>query len=68
MKKRPFVISKRSFPGSGQYSGYWIGGGNTSWESLKMTIMGMINYHMYGIPFLGMGIEASVSLFNNSYI
>ncbi|RUM87836.1 MAG: hypothetical protein DSZ24_05325 [Thermodesulfatator sp.] len=32
MKKRPFIVSKRSFPGSGQYAGQWLGDEKASWE------------------------------------
>ena len=68
MKKRPFIVSKRSFPGSGQYAGQWLGDEKASWENLRLSIPAMMSYHMYGIPFVGLNIQGSILLSNSSYI
>ncbi|CAI2376457.1 unnamed protein product [Moneuplotes crassus] len=68
MKKRPLVVSKRSFPGSGQYAGTWIGDNKASWKALRMSIPAIMTYHMYGIPFVGLSIQAFFILSDSSYI
>ncbi|KAK7929600.1 hypothetical protein WMY93_005995 [Mugilogobius chulae] len=36
--KRPFVISRSSFPGQGQYSGHWLGDNRSTWRDMAASI------------------------------
>ncbi|CAG0893077.1 unnamed protein product [Cyprideis torosa] len=36
--RRPFVISRSTFPGQGQYGGHWTGDVSSDWYSMAMTI------------------------------
>lgn len=54
--KRPFVISRSTFPGSGRWAAHWLGDNNADWHNLKMSIIGMLEFNLFGIPFIGADI------------
>lgn len=39
-RKRPFVLSRSSFPGIGRFSGLWTGDVRSDWEQLRYSIPG----------------------------
>lgn len=39
-RKRPFVLSRSSFPGIGRFSGVWTGDVRSDWEQLRFSIPG----------------------------
>ena len=39
-EKRPFVISRSTFSGHGQYAGHWSGDIGSSWYDMKLTVPG----------------------------
>ncbi|CAD5120509.1 DgyrCDS9075 [Dimorphilus gyrociliatus] len=53
LKKRTFVISRSTFAGSGKYSGHWGGDQAATWQELYYSITQMLNFQLYGIPFMG---------------
>eukprot|EP00122_Pirum_gemmata_P005014 Pgem_evm1s4570 len=55
-KKRPFVLTRSSFAGSGQYTFKWTGDNFSKWLYLKNSIIDLINFNLYGIPFVGADI------------
>eukprot|EP00826_Nyctotherus_ovalis_P010934 TRINITY_DN12852_c0_g2_i1.p1 TRINITY_DN12852_c0_g2~~TRINITY_DN12852_c0_g2_i1.p1 ORF type:complete len:443 (+),score=113.50 TRINITY_DN12852_c0_g2_i1:48-1331(+) len=56
LRKRPFVVSSSTFPGSGRYVAHWLGDNYSSWRDMAYSIAGMINFNMFGIPFVGANI------------
>eukprot|EP00708_Paratrimastix_pyriformis_P002064 GAFH01000802.1.p1 GENE.GAFH01000802.1~~GAFH01000802.1.p1 ORF type:complete len:926 (-),score=379.32 GAFH01000802.1:65-2842(-) len=54
--KRPFIISRSTFPGSGRYTMHWLGDNYSTFVSMKYSIQGIINFQQYGMPFVGADI------------
>jgi len=52
-QKRPFIISRSTNPGSGRYGSHWLGDNYALPEFMKYSIVGIYNFHMFGIPFVG---------------
>ena len=53
LQKRPFVLTRASFPGSGLFTSKWLGDNFATWEYLRYSIVGIYNFQMYGIPMVG---------------
>ncbi|GFO05071.1 lysosomal alpha-glucosidase protein [Plakobranchus ocellatus] len=54
--ERSIVISRSTFPGSGQYAGHWLGDNVSQWKDLHRSIIGMLEFNMFGIPYIGADI------------
>ncbi|RXG52002.1 Maltase-glucoamylase, intestinal [Armadillidium vulgare] len=50
---RPFVLMRSTFPGSGQYGAHWLGDNSATWEDLRLSLVGIIEFNLFGIPFAG---------------
>ena len=55
-RKRPFIISRSSFPGQGKYSGKWLGDNTASYEDMQRSVTGTMMMNIFGIPFSGADI------------
>lgn len=52
-KKRPFIIGRSTFVGSGRWAGHW-GGDNTSlWALMYFSISQALQFSLFGIPMFG---------------
>lgn len=53
---RSFLLSRSTFPSSGMYGGHWTGDNSALWPSLKYNIIQLLEFNLFGIPFVGADI------------
>ena len=46
--ERSFVLTRSTFPGSGQHAGHWLGDNDSQWPDLKASIIGKHVGHWLG--------------------
>ncbi|CAH1773346.1 unnamed protein product [Owenia fusiformis] len=51
--KRSIVLSRSTFPGSGSTSVHWLGDNHSLWSNLHYSIIGSLEFNLFGIPFVG---------------
>lgn len=54
--KRPVVLSRSTFPGSGHYAVHWLGDNSATWDQMRLSIIGLIEFNLFGIPMVGADI------------
>ncbi|XP_056143796.1 lysosomal alpha-glucosidase [Lampris incognitus] len=54
--KRPFVLSRSSFPAIGRFSGVWTGDVRSDWEQLRYSVPAVLQFGLFGVPLVGADI------------
>ncbi|XP_072180126.1 sucrase-isomaltase, intestinal-like [Diadema setosum] len=54
--KRSLVFSRSTFAGTGKYAHHWLGDNHSLWEHLWWSIVGMLEFNMFGMPYIGADI------------
>lgn len=51
--KRPFIIGRSTFPGSGRWAGHWGGDNYSRWAFMYFSIPQALSFSLFGIPMFG---------------
>ncbi|XDB49452.1 hypothetical protein AB1E18_003025 [Capra hircus] len=54
--QRGIVITRSTFPSSGRWGGHWLGDNTAAWDQLQKSIIGMMEFSLFGISYTGADI------------
>ncbi|KAL1257160.1 hypothetical protein QQF64_012705, partial [Cirrhinus molitorella] len=54
--KRGIVVTRSTYPSSGRWAGHWLGDNYSGWNQLLKSIVGMMEFSIFGISYTGADI------------
>lgn len=54
--ERGIVVTRSTYPSSGQWSGHWLGDNTAAWDQMDKSIIGMLEFSLFGISYTGADI------------
>ncbi|XP_054547898.1 probable maltase-glucoamylase 2 [Talpa occidentalis] len=51
--QRGIIITRSTFPSSGRWGGHWLGDSRARWDQMRKSIIGMMEFSLFGIPYTG---------------
>eukprot|EP00808_Paulinella_micropora_P029188 g1720.t1 len=55
-KRRPFVLSRSTFAGSGRHAAHWLGDNRADWGSLEQSIASILDFGLFQVPLVGASV------------
>ncbi|XP_068602006.1 sucrase-isomaltase, intestinal [Brachionichthys hirsutus] len=55
-RRRGIVVTRSTYPSSGKWAGHWLGDNAASWDQLYKSIIGMMEFSLFGISYTGADI------------
>ncbi|KAI9931271.1 hypothetical protein ASPWEDRAFT_101185 [Aspergillus wentii DTO 134E9] len=52
-EKRPFIIGRSTFAGSGKFAGHWGGDNYSKWGTMYFSISQALSFSLFGVPMFG---------------
>lgn len=66
--KRPFIIGRSTFAGTGKYAGKWLGDSRSTFADMQRSVTGSMMMNIFGIPFVGGDICGFSGGNSNAYL
>ncbi|KAG8445218.1 hypothetical protein GDO86_010121 [Hymenochirus boettgeri] len=54
--ERGIVVSRSTYPSAGQWVGHWLGDNTAAWNQMDKSIIGMMEFSLFGISYTGADI------------
>ncbi|KAM6305024.1 sucrase-isomaltase, intestinal [Aegotheles albertisi] len=55
-KERGIVVTRSTYPSSGRWAGHWLGDNTAAWNQLDKSVIGMMEFSLFGISYTGADI------------
>ncbi|NWY03495.1 MGA protein, partial [Nothoprocta ornata] len=55
-KERGILVTRSTYPSSGKWAGHWLGDNTAAWDQLAKSIIGMMEFSLFGVSYTGADI------------